>query len=259
MLLSAFDFNALKDMLNPYGYIFAIVAAVLLFILIIVVIASAVKAGRLKRENAKLRERAESDERKLADIARALPTDLAPARQEERTEKQAIAQESAIAEAEPEKQPEEIKEEPAAAEQEEPQSDEETPSAIEEEPDEESEAVREEEAAEEEPTAPIKEKVIEEKRPVSKSSASKSSAAAKSAATRAAIAKSTTPPEADQNKYTVKYDRAKGNWIVVKNGNSRPTRRVATKAEALAIAKELADASGATLSVHKKDGKFQKQ
>lgn len=130
MLLSAFDFNALKDMLNPYGYIFAIVAAVLLLILIIVVIASAVKAGRLKRENAKLRERAESDERKLADIARALPTDPAPARQEERTEKQAIAQESAIAETEPEKQPEEIKEEPAAAEQEEPQSDEETPSAI---------------------------------------------------------------------------------------------------------------------------------
>ena len=47
--------------------------------------------------------------------------------------------------------------------------------------------------------------------------------------------------------------------MVIKNGNTRPTRRVATKAEALAIAKELADSSGASLIVHKKDGKFQKQ
>ena len=66
-------------------------------------------------------------------------------------------------------------------------------------------------------------------------------------------------PSEPENKYTVKYDRAKGNWIIVKAGNTRPTRRVATKAEALAIAKELADASGAALAVHKKDGKFQKQ
>lgn len=59
-------------------------------------------------------------------------------------------------------------------------------------------------------------------------------------------------------KYTVKYDRAKLNWIIVKEGNERPTRRVATKSEAMSIARELSKKHDAALSVHKMDGKFQK-
>lgn len=58
--------------------------------------------------------------------------------------------------------------------------------------------------------------------------------------------------------YSVKYDRYKGNWIVVKTGQERPVRRVATKEEALRIAKDLAKRMDAALVVHKKDGKFQK-
>ena len=60
-------------------------------------------------------------------------------------------------------------------------------------------------------------------------------------------------------KYTVKFDGKSQEWIVLKSGNTRATRRVKTKQEALAIAKELSKNSDATLVVHKKDGKFQKQ
>ena len=62
------------------------------------------------------------------------------------------------------------------------------------------------------------------------------------------------PPAA----YSVKYDRAKGSWVIVRAGQQRPVRRVATKEEALKIARELAKKTGAGLYVHKKDGKFQK-
>ena len=62
------------------------------------------------------------------------------------------------------------------------------------------------------------------------------------------------PPAA----YSVKYDRAKGSWVIARAGQQRPVRRVATKEEALKIARELAKKTGAGLYVHKKDGKFQK-
>lgn len=58
--------------------------------------------------------------------------------------------------------------------------------------------------------------------------------------------------------YTLKYDRAKTSWVIMKSGQERPVRRVQTKDEALKIARELAKKTGAGLYVHKKDGKFQK-
>lgn len=58
--------------------------------------------------------------------------------------------------------------------------------------------------------------------------------------------------------YTVKYDRVKMNWVVTKEGQQRPVRRLATKDEALRVARDLAKKTGAGLYVHKKDGKFQK-
>ena len=70
MIISAFDWESVKTFLNGYGYIFAIVAAALAVILLITIIAAAAHSAKLKRENRKLRERAASDEKRLADIAR---------------------------------------------------------------------------------------------------------------------------------------------------------------------------------------------
>ena len=60
-------------------------------------------------------------------------------------------------------------------------------------------------------------------------------------------------------KYTVKYDKEKGDWIIAKTDVDRAIRRVKTKEEALKVAKQLAENQDASLIVHKKDGKFQKQ
>lgn len=59
-------------------------------------------------------------------------------------------------------------------------------------------------------------------------------------------------------KVTLKYDRLKGNWIILRSDSDRTYRRVATKQEALTLAKDLARRLHAQLAVHKKDGKFQK-
>ena len=62
-----------------------------------------------------------------------------------------------------------------------------------------------------------------------------------------------------QVKYVVAYDKVKASWTVKKAGADRVLRRVATKEEAMAVARELSRKTGASLEVHKKDGKFQKQ
>lgn len=59
-------------------------------------------------------------------------------------------------------------------------------------------------------------------------------------------------------KVTLKFDRLKNNWVIMRSDTERTYRRVATKQEALVIAKDLARRLHAQLAVHKKDGKFQK-
>ena len=59
--------------------------------------------------------------------------------------------------------------------------------------------------------------------------------------------------------YRIVYDKEQREWIVKIDGSKRASRRCKTKAEALEVAKELAKKKDADLSVHKKNGKFQKQ
>ncbi len=59
-------------------------------------------------------------------------------------------------------------------------------------------------------------------------------------------------------KVTLKYDRIKMNWVILRSDTDRTYRRVATKQEGLPIAKDLARRLHAQLVIHKKDGKFQK-
>ena len=65
--------------------------------------------------------------------------------------------------------------------------------------------------------------------------------------------------QSTQVKYVVAYDKLKQSWTVKKAGADRVVRRVPTKEEAMAVARELSRKTGASLEVHKKDGKFQKQ
>ena len=58
-------------------------------------------------------------------------------------------------------------------------------------------------------------------------------------------------------KVTLKYDRIKMNWVILRSDTDRTYRRVATKQEGLPVAKDLARRLHAQLVVHKKDGKFQ--
>ena len=59
--------------------------------------------------------------------------------------------------------------------------------------------------------------------------------------------------------YGVTYDKENREWVVRKSGSSRASKRCATKEEALAVAEKLSKQNNATLRVHKKNGKFQKQ
>lgn len=61
------------------------------------------------------------------------------------------------------------------------------------------------------------------------------------------------------NKYRVIYSKEQKCWIVRMDGGKRASRLCATKEEALKVAKDLAKKKDANLSVHKKNGKFQKQ
>lgn len=119
-----------------------------------------------------------------------------------------------------------------------------------------------------------------EKKPATKSTAAKSTAA-KSTTTKSTAAKKTAAakpaPEPviedddDEDEYyddygdatseikvTLKYDRIKMNWVIYRSDTNRTYRRLNTKQEGLAIAKDLARRLHAQLVVHKKDGKFQK-
>ncbi len=58
-------------------------------------------------------------------------------------------------------------------------------------------------------------------------------------------------------KVTLKFDRVKNNWVILRTDTDRAYRRLSTKQEALMIAKDLARRLHAQLVVHKKDGKFQ--
>lgn len=60
-------------------------------------------------------------------------------------------------------------------------------------------------------------------------------------------------------KFTVKYDRVKDTWVIKKDGVDRVVRRVDTKEEAMNVARALCKKYNASLVVHKKDGKFQRQ
>ena len=65
--------------------------------------------------------------------------------------------------------------------------------------------------------------------------------------------------EKDENvRYRVVYDKEQKNWIVKIDGGERASKRCATKEEAMKVAKDLAKKKDANLSVHKKNGKFQK-
>ena len=61
------------------------------------------------------------------------------------------------------------------------------------------------------------------------------------------------------NRYRVTYDKDRQNWVVKMDGATRASKRCSTKEEALKVAKELAKKKDSKLSVHKKDGKFQKK
>lgn len=59
--------------------------------------------------------------------------------------------------------------------------------------------------------------------------------------------------------YRVIYDMSEKVWLIKKDGAKRVIRKVATKAEATKIAKELSENQNLNLTIHKKDGKFQKK
>ena len=63
----------------------------------------------------------------------------------------------------------------------------------------------------------------------------------------------------ESERYRVVFDKEQKNWVVKIDGGERASRRCATKEEALKVAKDLAKKKDADLSVHKKNGKFQKQ
>ena len=60
-------------------------------------------------------------------------------------------------------------------------------------------------------------------------------------------------------KYTVKFDKEKNDWVILKSGFERAVRRCKTKDEALKTAKTLSENGDIPMTVHKKNGKFQKQ
>lgn len=60
-------------------------------------------------------------------------------------------------------------------------------------------------------------------------------------------------------KFIVLYDRGKDSWVIKRAGSDRVVRRVDTKEEAMTVARMLCKKYDASLVVHKKDGKFQRQ
>lgn len=59
--------------------------------------------------------------------------------------------------------------------------------------------------------------------------------------------------------YRVSYDKETKEWLIKKDGAQRVIRRCRTKAEALELANQFAENQDLSISVQKKDGKFQKK
>ncbi len=62
-----------------------------------------------------------------------------------------------------------------------------------------------------------------------------------------------------KQKYMVTFDKEEREWIVKKTGAERASRRCKTKAEAMEVVKTLSENQDLSISVKKKDGKFQKK
>lgn len=73
------------------------------------------------------------------------------------------------------------------------------------------------------------------------------------------ISNETKENKVQKNIYGITYDKTKREWVVKKTGSARASKRFKTKAEALEYAEKLSENNGASLRVHKKDGKFQKR
>lgn len=67
------------------------------------------------------------------------------------------------------------------------------------------------------------------------------------------------PSKGARPSYRVIYDISEKVWLIKKDGAKRVIRKVSTKAEATKIAKELSENQNLNLTIHKKDGKFQKK
>ena len=67
------------------------------------------------------------------------------------------------------------------------------------------------------------------------------------------------PSKGARPSYRVIYDMSEKVWLIKKDGAKRVIRKVSTKAEATKIAKELSEDQNLNLTIHKKDGKFQKK
>lgn len=62
-----------------------------------------------------------------------------------------------------------------------------------------------------------------------------------------------------KQRYIVTYDKEAKQWVVKKTDSQRASKRCKTKAEALEVAERLSESQDLSLTVKKKDGKFQKQ
>lgn len=60
-----------------------------------------------------------------------------------------------------------------------------------------------------------------------------------------------------KQRYFVTFDKERKDWIVKKTDSSRASKRCKTKAEALEVATRLSESQELSLTVKKKDGKFQ--
>lgn len=138
------------------------------------------------------------------------------------------------------------------------------PEAVEEEAEEEAEDDGAEELVPEQEEAPAEEKKpakrtakkAEKKQPEKAAEEKKSAKAKKEEAPKEKKGEKNMD---DNQTYRIVYDKEQKNWIVKIDGGQKASRRCKTKAEALEVAKNLAKKKDADLSVHKKNGKFQKQ
>lgn len=261
--------ESLNSRLSGYADLIAIVAAVLLVLFLITVIVALARASKLKRENKKLKKQVETTETKLMEANRALvgsgakpsQTEVAESAKDDESKTDSSLTETPVEET----APAELENTETVSEDEKGGDDEKAePEEIETETAEESVAEKQPEDTEKEVVREDKDELVTGRvevvrsspRPVAKKPPVKKTPVA---AEKGGTVTAKTGGGNSSAKYVVKFDAAKQEWIVLKTGNTRATRRVRTKQEALAIAKELSKSSDTSLVVHKKDGKFQKQ